>query len=164
MNETKPNPMADVPRPMQYKCRAECLPDVLIFLAATRWAMESFDFEPCFLEDDEGKRAKIPDYDIQFTARPVVGLQDLRWIANSIPDCHVIAESLAPASKYDGERRPLTKLRAPKPYVRARVADGLRDCMENFASNQQRVASAIVELVHAPSSRLSGRAFRGHPG
>lgn len=90
---------------------------------------------------------------LTFIARPVLGLQDLRWIADSIPDCHVIAESLAPASKYDGERRTLTKLRAPEPQVRARVADGLRDCMENFANNQKRAASAIVELVHVPLAK-----------
>lgn len=130
----------------RYKCRAECLPDVLLFLAATRWAMQSFDFEP-WLYPVNGKLVKWPDYTVCFTARRVLGLQALRWIANRIPDCHVIAESLATADKYDEERVPLKNMRSPPADVLAKVADGLREYREHLESEGDRVESAIEAMA-----------------
>ena len=111
--------------------------------------MTSFEYEPCVLELD-GMVIRIPDYDVEFTAKSRVGLQQLRWIANSIPDCHVIAESLALASEYDGKRTLVGTLRRPSATVRTEVAEGLEDYLEYLEIERGRAEASLYEMELEP--------------
>ena len=79
----------------------------------------------------------------------------MRWIADSIPDCHAIAESLAAADKYNEERVPLKNMRSPPADVLAKVADGLREYQEHLESEGDRVESAIEEMAESLSPARS---------
>lgn len=78
-----------------YKCRAECFTDV------ARWFLAT-DLPGFFCEPAIKGHKTYADVTVEF--RSLASLRDLRESMRKVADCHVMAETLALASEYTGER------------------------------------------------------------
>lgn len=78
-----------------YSGRAECLHDVLTFLLKVRSPtvfVVKIQINDEYLTGSDGQPFVIPDKTFQFETN--LTLDNLREIANSIEDCHVLAQTL----------------------------------------------------------------------
>lgn len=81
---------------MNYKLRAECLHDINALMAI-------MPFKEFKVIGMHAKGAWIPDVELEFTTP--IGYRCVREAIASIPDCHVMLETLAPLESYTGERK-----------------------------------------------------------
>lgn len=145
----------------EYKMRAECLSDAdLIRPYLAPWLKHWQVFE-CHLPGDDGTPLWIPDVEVEFTIRaegPSKG--QLKWLVNSIDDCHVAAESLDGATEYTGRRHDLDDadciVAAPSPELMNQSLQNLGRYREYLEMQMERLADARGSLeVTAAIARLS---------
>ena len=59
----------------------------------------------------DGTSWVVPDMDIVFSLKSEApNLNELRWLVDSLIDCHVAAQTLMPAKEYTGDRIPYDEL------------------------------------------------------
>ena len=85
-------------------------------------------------------------------------LEQMKWLIDQVPDCHVICESLAPAGEYTGERVWLSEQYPegiPRPPKRVAVAalDGLEAYLESLESFTDVIQDAIEAIRPAHRAR-----------
>lgn len=85
----------------EYKCRAECLTDVDRFLGACKRArvkVTDIRIKPIYIDNT----TLIPD--VEFTFSCLEDIKSLKHILSTVPDGHVMHETLAKLEDYSGER------------------------------------------------------------
>lgn len=131
-----------------YTFRAEFEKDVNLFLAAIRKWLWEVDIRKQFLTDDDGTTFPIPDRDVVMKLKGNLNLTNLRWIADQIEDCHVIAETIEASKKYTGDRtynmRKATE--APGRIDRQHIMDNFENCIDFFESEIERAKAAMVGI------------------
>lgn len=97
--------------PAQYAMRTECYVDsVLIRATLGHWVTMWRDDNVVYIKED-GTSWTMPDMHVAFSLSPSAPkLNVLRWLIDSLTDCHVAAQSLMPAAGYTGERMEYDKL------------------------------------------------------
>lgn len=130
----------------EYKMRADCQSDADLIRACLAPWLERWQVSECHLEH-EGKPFWIPDVVIEFTIAaegPTKG--ELKWLINSIDDCHVAAESLDGAAEYTGKRYYLEDsdcvVTAPEPKKLKEVVKNLERYREYLEVQSERRAEA----------------------
>lgn len=129
-----------------YTFRAECEWDALLFRAATRKWTQSVNMKELKLTDDDGTQWSIPDREVVMEIEESIGLANLRWIAEQITDCHVIAESLQTSDKYTGEREYGQESAIPSSEHRRSITQGFLDYKDVYENEVERLAEAILEV------------------
>lgn len=97
--------------PAQYAMRTECHADSVIIRAVLgRWVAMWREDSVLFTATD-GRVLSEPDMDVAFSLKPgAPNINVLRWLIDSLSDCHIAAQSLMPAGKYTGDRMDYKKL------------------------------------------------------
>ena len=134
----------------QYMFRAECPGDADIVRSLLVRSLLSWHQDTC---------SGWPDTDVTFTVKaggPT--LEQMKWLIDQVPDCHVICESLAPAGEYTGERVWLSEQYPegiPRPPKRVAVAalDGLEAYLESLESFTDVIQDAIEAIRPAHRAR-----------
>lgn len=80
-----------------WKFRAECMDDVLHFVSDPTIAKNLLELKV------ERENTTFPEVDGEIKTLPLT-LQSVRDTAFDLADCHVIAQTIAPAHLYTGER------------------------------------------------------------
>jgi len=147
----------------KYRFRAECEPDVMLFLYAIRgWALRYFAIEDDIYTGDDGRIYQNSDREVTMDVMCNLSLANLRWIANQITDCHVIAETLQSAESYTGDRtygkRQASK--APCGKYRRRIIEGILEYKEFLENNIERALSAIEAVNAIDEIELMQRRFK----
>ena len=89
----------------EFRCRAECLMDVLEVLGVANSCILNFRLTGnYFAESDPADGWRINDVEVEFNVLKGKTIKDLRADIAQIPDTHVMLETLAPHDQYTGER------------------------------------------------------------
>lgn len=125
--------------PLNILFRAECESDVNLFISAIRWDILEVDISAEKLTDDDGYSHTDPDRDVKLVTAGNLSLDELRWVADQISDCHVIADTIELAERYTGERLYGKYIaRAPRPHF-DKIAMGLKD-YSKYLKYQRQIA------------------------
>jgi hypothetical protein len=77
-------------------------------------------------------------------------LNEIRWLVNSLQDCHVAAETLEPLDSYTGERMDYELLdeiaTRPNKAVIEAAMESIADCQKFLFSESERAAEAIQQF------------------
>lgn len=125
-----------------YAFRAECEADVHLFLSAIAWDILESDISFETVTDSMGFKKSHPDRDVTITTSGNLSLEQLRWVADQIEDCHVIADSISPAASYTGERLYGEYASSCPTLHIAKITKGLKSYRENLAYQQRRAKNA----------------------
>jgi hypothetical protein len=113
--------------PMRISFRAECESDVHLFISAIRWDILEVDISAEKLKGADGYSYTYPDRDVKLVTSGNLNLEELRWVAAQIQDCHVIADTIELAEHYTGVRLyGEYAASAPIPHFH-KIANGLQD-------------------------------------
>ena len=80
--------------PLNILFRAECESDVNLFISAIRWDILEVDISAEKLTGANGYSYTYPDRDVKLVTAGNLSLDELRWVADLISDCHVIADTI----------------------------------------------------------------------
>lgn len=92
------------PSYIAFRFRAECESDVHLFLSAIGWEVLEVDISAEPNINEQGFNRPFPDRDVSMKLAGNLTLENLRWVAEQLTDCHVIADTIQLSEKYDGER------------------------------------------------------------
>lgn len=85
----------------KYKLRAECLEDIYNFIKklgeTSHTALGTFKVSPCIVEG-----LRYPDCVLEFKSS--LTMNEIKAILKTIPDGHVMLETVNPAERYTGDR------------------------------------------------------------
>ena len=91
--------------PAQYAMRTECSADSIVIKAALASWVTMWREDSIFLPNADGVSWRLPDLDVVFSLQAAApGLNQLRWLIDSLMDCHVAAQTLMLRDAYTGER------------------------------------------------------------
>lgn len=101
MNPSTPETQSAVD--VRFRAEVEC--DVHLFLSAIRWDLLEVEITPEWFKDPQGFRQTYPDREVAMKLAGGLTIENLRWIADLLVDCHVIADTVETADAYDGVRK-----------------------------------------------------------
>ena len=91
--------------PAQYAMRTECSADSIVIKAALASWVTMWREDSIFVPSADGVSWRLPDMDVAFSLQATApGLNKLRWLIDSLMDCHVAAQTLMLNDAYTGER------------------------------------------------------------
>jgi len=142
MNQLKAVPLTT----FNFRFRAEFECDVHLFLAAISWDILEVVYFPEWITDSQGFKKTMPDLDVSMKLAGGLSIENLRWIADQISDCHVIADTIEPADSYDGKRKYNEFLTVVPVEHLAEIQAGLKGYNDFLDAQKQRGSNAINSL------------------
>lgn len=142
MNQSKSVPLTTFN--VRFRAEFEC--DVHLFLAAISWDILEVVYFPEWITDGQGFRKTMPDLDVSMKLAGGLSIENLRWIADQISDCHVIADTIEPADKYDGKRKYDDFLSVVPVEHLAEIQAGLKGYNEYLDAQKTRCSNTIDTL------------------
>lgn len=130
-----------------YAFRAECEADVHLFLRAIAWDILESDISSVPVIDGIGLGNPLSYRDVKITTSGSFSLEQLRWVADQIDDCHVIAESISPAASYTGERLSGAYASSCPTLHIAKITHGLTNYSAFLAYQQRRAKNALRDTA-----------------
>lgn len=113
-------------KPVDLTFRADCEIYARVFLAALQFNLIGSQFEAEQISLPDGKTRLLPDVVVDIRTAGLLSVRECCWIASMIPECDVIARTLALTSEYTGQEAQARAFPVPKgEYIRACI-DGLR--------------------------------------
>jgi len=140
------NQTIEIPSHQYYAFRAECEGDVHLFLSAIAWDILESDISSETIPDSFGFGKPFPDREVKITTSGNLSLEQLRWVADQIEDCHVIADSISPAASYTGERLYGEYVSSAPALHLAKITKGLKKHRQYLAYQQGRAKKALKNI------------------
>jgi hypothetical protein len=137
------NQIIEIPSHQYYAFRAECEGDVHLFLSAIAWDLLESEISSESFADNSGFKKSHPDRDVKITTSGNLSLEQLRWVADQIEDCRVIADSISPAASYTGERLYGEYVSSTPTLHLAKISTGLKKHREYLSYQQVRAKKAL---------------------
>ena len=130
-----------------YKFRAECEADAHIFLSAIRWDLLEVEITHAGFANHQGFNIAYPDCDVNIKLTGNLSLDNLRWVADQIDDCHVIADTIKRAVDYDGVRL-YGEYETARPSLEdlSKISEGLNAHIDYLEAQTEIVSSALGRL------------------
>lgn len=154
----------------EYKFRAECQGDADLVRSHLAPWLERWQMNECHDILEDGTSYRLPDVEVEFTiseSGPSKG--ELKWLVNSIVDCHVAAESLEGAAEFTGQRYRLDEsdciVSPPHASMLAESGRTLERYRQYLGIQLERLDEARRSLACtlAAAVRLSGSTTRKAP-
>lgn len=126
--------------------RAEFESDVHLFLSAIRWDLLEVEIIPEWYTDAKGFRQTYPDREVAMKLAGGLTIENLRWIADLLVDCHVIADTAETADSYDGVRKyGRYNTEVPTQHL-AEIQSGLLMYNEYLEAQKWRIGKVLESL------------------
>jgi hypothetical protein len=139
-----------------YKMRAECEGDAELIQAQLAPWLSHWDLKHLTFTKSDGVSLRLPDVEIEFGINadgPSKG--EMKWLIDSLTDCHVAAESLDGAAEYTGQRHPIEEsdciVVPPSQQHIESVLENLGRYVEYLEAQHERVREA-KECIRASLS------------
>lgn len=135
----------------QYAMRVEWEADIVALQAVLAPWLVVWRVDLPYLFTEAGDRVRLTDRDVAFSlVEDGPSLPEVRWLIDSVIDCHIAAESLAEASRYTGERLPYEQLfryvRRPSESIIREARDCARKTQKFYALQFDRLEELAEKL------------------
>lgn len=113
-------------KPVELMFRADCEIYARVFLAALQFNVLGYELVAEQILLPGGATRLLPDVVVRVRTVGLLSVRECCWIASMIPECDVIARTLALSSEYTGQELRVRALPVPKTmYIQACI-EGLR--------------------------------------
>ncbi|MGB4063344.1 MAG: hypothetical protein WBK19_05935 [Azonexus sp.] len=113
-------------KPVDLTFRADCEIYARVFLAALQFNLLGYELVAEQISLPDGSTRLLPDVMVEVRTAGLLSVRECCWIASMIPECEVIARTLALRDEYTGQERQARALPVPKTVYLQACIDGLR--------------------------------------
>lgn len=129
--------------------RADCEIYARVVLAALQFDLVRYELVAEQISLPDGSVRVLPDVVVRMRTAGHLTLRECRWIASMIPECDVVARTLAPSAEFTGQEEAMTPLPVPR-------AAHVLACIEGLRAKLPLCKPVISAAILAFSSLLSG--------
>lgn len=128
---------------MKITFRADCEIYARVFLAALQFNLLHYQIIAERITLPGGKVRILRDVEVRAETAGLLSIRECRWLASMIPECDVIARTLALSDEYTGQEMFFTALPVPK-------SGSVRACIEGLRTKlplcKPVISAAILSL------------------